>query len=176
MSVYTFSCCSSSSLWMSLKAWRVSHMISRAPVRVFCFTALLFWPGKHNKTSDMRLYSCPSSLSQLIFPAVCVSHPPWWTPRRPLSPEACGAARTGRHSDLWRAARPYCNAAPPELCAAYGRSRLQPDREKQDQHSVLSLTVCWRWRCRLFLCRCLISDAVPGYGSSCGTLKPVCGG
>ncbi len=131
-------------------------MTSRAPVRVFLFHSTAVLTCKHIKTSDMRLYSCPISLSQLMFPAVCVSHRPWWTQRRPLSPEACGAARTGHHADLWRAARPYCNAALPELCAAYGRSRLQPDRKKEDQHSMLSLTVCWRWRRRLFLCRCLM--------------------
>lgn len=58
--VYTFSCCSSSSLWMSLNAWRVSLMISRAPVKVFSFTALLFWPGTHKHTREHPVWGSTS--------------------------------------------------------------------------------------------------------------------
>lgn len=137
--VYTFSCCSSSSLCMSMNAWRVSHMISRAPVRVFSLTALLFWPGtcKHTKKHPVWGSTCvPSTFLWLIFPSVCISYPPWWTQQRPLSPEVCGEAHTEHHSDLQRAAQPYCNAALPELCAAYEHFRLQPEREKCEEQSM----------------------------------------
>lgn len=54
----TLSCCSSSSLWMSLKACRVSHMISRAAFRVFNLTVLLFWPETPNNTSHLCFCFC----------------------------------------------------------------------------------------------------------------------
>lgn len=88
------------------------------------------------KASSLRFYLCTINFLWLIFPAVCISHPPWWTQRRLLSPEVCGAAHTERHSDLQRAAQPYYNAALPELCAAYERFRLQPEREKCEEQSM----------------------------------------
>lgn len=92
-------------------------------------TAVLTWNTQtHKRTSSLSLRF---DLLWLIFPAVCASYPPWWTQRRPLSPEVCGEAHTERHSDLQRAAQPYCNAALPELYAVYERFRLQPERQRE---------------------------------------------